>query len=169
MTTSTTPRRHRARWTVSELNNLHNEYELKELTVQEIAEIHGRTVYGVMGKLQAEGLIDSSWNNARGWVFQNQYNDNQSILLQPALQSYQDDDADDMSVEQDDPEDEDYVPDEDEDEDEDDEDDDNEDEDEDFDPYSVKQKVAFLEQQITNIFSFLQKQFPKHKVMDSAM
>lgn len=164
MSTTTMPKRHRARWTASELNRLHNEYEMKELTVQEIADLHGRTVYGVMSKLQAEGLIDSSWNNARGWVFQNQsQSTKQSISLQPALQFDQDDD--DESVEQDDPEDDDYVPDEEEEE----EDDDAEDDEEEFDPYSMKQKVAFLEQQVTNIFSFLQKQFPKQKVMTASM
>jgi DNA-binding PadR family transcriptional regulator len=155
------PKRHRARWTASELNRLHNEYEMKELTVQEIADLHGRTVYGVMSKLQAEGLIDSSWNNARGWVFQSQgQSSKQSLSLQPALQFDQDDDTE--SVEQDDPEDEDYVPEEEEEE-----EDDAEDDEEEFDPYSMKQKVAFLEQQITNIFSFLQKQFPKQKVMSA--
>jgi len=166
MSTTTMPKRHRARWTASELNRLHNEYEMKELTVQEIADLHGRTVYGVMSKLQAEGLIDSSWNNARGWVFQSQsqsqgQSPKQSLSLQPALQFDQDDDAE--SVEQDDPEDEDYVPEEEEEDDADEEDDEEE-----FDPYSMKQKVAFLEQQVTNIFSFLQKQFPKKKVMSAA-
>ena len=161
MSATTMPKRHRARWTASELNRLHNEYEMKELTVQEIADLHGRTVYGVMSKLQAEGLIDSSWNNARGWVFQSQsQSPKQSLSLQPALQFEQDDDAE--SVEQDDPEDEDYVP-----EDEEEEDDAEDDDEEEFDPYSMKQKVAFLEQQITNIFSFLQKQFPKQKVMSA--
>jgi hypothetical protein len=136
---------------------------MKELTVQQIADLHGRTVYGVMSKLQAEGLIDSSWNNARGWVFQSQsQSQSQGVSLQPALQFDQDDDAE--SVEQDDPEDEDYVP-----EDEEEEDDLEEDDEEEFDPYSMKQKVAFLEQQITNIFSFLQKQFPKQKVMAASM
>jgi DNA-binding PadR family transcriptional regulator len=136
---------------------------MKELTVQQIADLHGRTVYGVMSKLQAEGLIDSSWNNARGWVFQDQ-GQSQGVSLQPALQFDQDDD-DEVSEyeEQDDPEDEDYVPEDEE------EEDDAEDDEEEFDPYSMKQKVAFLEQQITNIFSFLQKQFPKQKVMAASM
>jgi hypothetical protein len=157
------PKRHRARWNASEMDRLHNEYEIKELTVQQIADLHGRTVYGVMSKLQAEGLIDSSWTNARGWVFQGQGQSSpkQSVSLQPALQFHQDDDEE--SVDQDDQEDEDYVPEEDDD------DDVEEEDEEEFDPYSMKQKVAFLEQQITNIFSFLQKQFPKQKVMAASM
>jgi hypothetical protein len=170
MTTNTMPKRHRARWNASELNRLHNEYEMKELTVQEIADLHGRTVYGVMSKLQAEGLIDSSWNNARGWVFQSdspsQSSPKQSLSLQPALQFDQDDDTE--SIEHDDSEDEDYVPQEEEDEEEDEEEEEDEDEDE-FDPYSMKQKVTFLEQQVTNIFSFLQRQFPKQKVITASM
>ena len=164
MTASQTPKRHRARWTVSELNRLHNEYEMKELTVQEIAALHERTVYGIMSKLQGEGLIDSSLSDARGWVFQKPASPKQSISLQPTLQFYEDQ-GDDESVEQDDPEDEDYVP---EDEEEDDADDDMDD-DEDFDPYSMKQKISFLEKQITNIFSFLQKNFPKQKVMSNSL
>ena len=163
MSTTTMPKRHRARWNASEMDRLHNEYEIKELTVQQIADLHGRTVYGVMSKLQAEGLIDSSWTNARGWVFQGQGQSSpkQSVSLQPALQFHQDDDEE--SVDQDDQEDEDYVPEEDDD------DDVEEEDEEEFDPYSMKQKVAFLEQQITNIFSFLQKQFPKQKVMAASM
>lgn len=158
MTTTTTPRRHRARWTVSELNNLHSEYEMKELTVQEIATIHGRTVYGIMNRLQSEGLIDSM-DSARGWVFQHT-EPKQSVSLKPAIQF---DDDDDM--EQDDPSDEDYVP---EDMDVEEDEDEDMDEDEEFDPYSLKQKVAFLEQQIKSIYSFLQTAFPKQKVMAMA-
>ena len=169
MTVSQTPKRHRARWTVSELNRLHNEYEMKELTVQEIAELHERSVYGVMSKLQVEGLIDSSLSDARGWVFQKPTSPKQPISLKPALQFDQGDadNDDNESVEQDDPEDEDYVPDEDEEEDDDMDDNDMDDDDaeEDFDPYSIKQKMSFLEKQITTIFSFLQKNFPKQKLM----
>ena len=167
MTVSQTPKRHRARWTASELNRLHTEYEMKELTVQEIAALHERSVYGVMSKLQVEGLIDSSLSDARGWVFQKPASPKQPISLQPALQFDQGDaDDDNESVEQDDPEDEDYVPDEDEEDDADDYDDDAE---EDFDPYSMKQKMSFLEKQITTIFSFLQKNFPKQKVMSNSL
>ena len=164
MTVSQTPKRHRARWTASELNRLHNEYEMKELTVQEIAALHERSVYGVMSKLQVEGLIDSSLSDARGWVFQKPTSPKQPISLQPALQFYQGD-ADDESVEQDDPEDDDYVPEDDEDDD----DIDDDDAEEDFDPYSMKQKMSFLEKQITTIFSFLQKNFPKQKVMSNSL
>ena len=159
-TTTAMPKRHRARWTSTELNNLHNEYEMKELTVQEIAAIHGRTDYAIMSKLQSEGLIDSSWVNARGWVFPSL---EQSISLQPAI----DDDDGEASEceEQDDPNDEDYVPEE-----EDDQDDEYEDQDEEheFDPYNMQQKVTFIEQQIANIYSFLQKNFPKQNVMASS-
>jgi len=152
MTTTTTPRRHRARWTVSELNNLHSEYEMKELTVQEIAAIHNRTVYGIMNQLQSEGLIDSM-DTARG------FNENkQTVSLKPAIQF-----DDDEDMEQDDPSDEDYVP-----EDMDVDDDDEDEDEEEFDPYSLKQKVAFLEQQVKNIISFLQTALPKQKIVAMA-
>ena len=163
MTTTTTPKRHRNRWTVSELNNLHSEYEMKELTVQEIASIHGRTMYGIMNKLQSEGLIDSM-DNARGWVFQSS-EQNQSFSLQPAIQFDDDCDDDEDCEQDDDPNDEDYVPEDDEDMDVEDEDASEPVDDEDFDPYSIKQKVVFLEKQINNIYSFLQTAFPKQKTM----
>ena len=157
-TTSTMPTRHRAKWTVPELNNLHNEYEIKELTVQQIAGLHNRTVHGILNKLQSEGLIDSSWENARGWVNPSEV---PTISLKPALQlaeeEGEDEDEDEDSIVEDDPDDEDYVP-EDEDEEE-----EEEEEEEDFDPYSIKQKVEFLEKQLANIYSLLEKHLPGQK------
>lgn len=55
------------KWNVAELNRLHNEYELKELDVYQIAELHNRGIGGILHKLAEEGLISSSWNDARGW------------------------------------------------------------------------------------------------------
>jgi hypothetical protein len=170
-TTTTMPKRHRARWSNAELNRLCNEYEIKELTVQEIASFHGRTVCAVMSKLQMEGLISSSWDNARGWSFQNQTISEQGISLKPSIQFEQDDDDDDVddeSVESDDSDDADYLPDEEDEDDNCEEEDD--DDDEDYDQHSIKQKVTFLEQQIANIFSFLQKNLPnKQKTMNATI
>jgi len=168
-TTTTMPKRHRARWSNAELNRLCNEYEIKELTVQEIASLHGRTVFAVMSKLQLEGLISSSWDNVRGWSFQKQRTPEQGISLKPSIQFEQDnDDVDDESVESDDSDDEDYLPEE-----EDgncEEEYDDEDDEEEYDQHSIKQKVTFLEKQIANIFSFLQNNLPnKQKTMSSTI
>ena len=54
------------KWTVSELISLQREYELLELTVQQIAEKHQRSESSIMYKLDSEGLIDN-WNDARGF------------------------------------------------------------------------------------------------------
>jgi hypothetical protein len=47
------------RWTTSEILNLQREYELLNLSVQEIAKKHQRSVDSILFKLNAEGLIDS--------------------------------------------------------------------------------------------------------------
>lgn len=62
---TTLPKRHRNAWGCNEVNRLHNEYELKRLTVQEIAALHERTVSSIMYKLKDEELI-SNWEDARG-------------------------------------------------------------------------------------------------------
>ena len=46
------------RWTINECLQLQREYELLGLSIQEIAERHGRTVSAIMYKLDQEGLAD---------------------------------------------------------------------------------------------------------------
>jgi hypothetical protein len=70
------PKRHYNRWNSRELENLHKEYNLRELNVQEIAKIHRRSVFSILNKLQNENLIDSKWTNARGWKWDNSDLDN---------------------------------------------------------------------------------------------
>jgi hypothetical protein len=45
------------KWNVNEILNLQREYELLELTVQEIAVLHKRSVSAILYKLEAESLI----------------------------------------------------------------------------------------------------------------
>ena len=52
------PQRHRAKWSYSEIDKLHREFELETLTVEEIALNHGRTSSAILYKLQSEGLLD---------------------------------------------------------------------------------------------------------------
>ena len=71
-------RRQGNKWTINELISLQREYELLELTVQQIAEKHQRSETAILYKLESEGLIDS-WNNARGFVsedYQNNFSSN---------------------------------------------------------------------------------------------
>ena len=60
------PKNHRKKWSIPEILRLQREYELLELTVQEIAEIHKRTVTSIVYKLEKEEIIDSR-NHARGF------------------------------------------------------------------------------------------------------
>jgi len=60
------PKRHYNKWRPNELENLYREYNLRELTVQEIAELHGRSVFSILNKLVHENLVDEKWSNARG-------------------------------------------------------------------------------------------------------
>ena len=55
------------RWTVNELLSLQREYELLEMSVDDIATKHQRTVNAILFKLQDEGFI-SNWDEARGFV-----------------------------------------------------------------------------------------------------
>ena len=54
------------KWTINELNRLQREYELLELTVQEISEKHERSIYAILYKLESEGMIQKGWSDARG-------------------------------------------------------------------------------------------------------
>ena len=66
-------RRQGNKWTINELISLQREYELLELTVQQIAEKHQRSETAILYKLESEGLIES-WNSARGFVSEDYQN-----------------------------------------------------------------------------------------------
>ena len=55
-TTHTTPfpKRHRFKWSHSEVDDLYQEFELKNYGIQEIAELHERTYNSIIYKLQSE-------------------------------------------------------------------------------------------------------------------
>jgi hypothetical protein len=58
-------RRVNFKWNINEILALQREYELLEMTVQEIAAKHERNVAAIAFKLEKEGFIDSR-HNARG-------------------------------------------------------------------------------------------------------
>jgi hypothetical protein len=66
-------RRQGNKWTINELISLQREYELLELTVQQIADKHQRSETAILYKLESEGLIES-WNSARGFVSEDYQN-----------------------------------------------------------------------------------------------
>jgi len=61
--------RHSNRWNVNEVLSLQREYELLEMTVQQIAEKHQRSVMSIVHKLYAEGFTSSKLE-ARGFSSQ---------------------------------------------------------------------------------------------------
>jgi hypothetical protein len=80
------------RWNINECLTLQREYELLELTVQEIAIRHKRSVNAILCKLEQEGFI-SNWTEARGYSSNvNQTVDN--ILVNECFSNEDDDDED---------------------------------------------------------------------------
>ena len=78
-------KRHRFPWAMNEINRLHNEYEIKELTIQQIAQLHDRTIYAILNKLQDEEIIDKSWKGVRGWSWPDNYNTDVNAKSTPTL------------------------------------------------------------------------------------
>lgn len=93
-------KRHCKRWSVNELLSLEREYDLLELSVDQISQKHGRTVNSILFKLQDEGLINN-WNEARGFGTSSQ------PTWKTTESTYSDDDESDEDI--DDTNDEDYV------------------------------------------------------------
>jgi len=62
----TTYNRSGNKWRVNELLALQREYELLEMSIQEIASKHERGVKAILCKLESEGFI-TNWGDARGY------------------------------------------------------------------------------------------------------
>jgi hypothetical protein len=62
----TTYNRSGNKWRVNELLALQREYQLLEMSIQEIASKHERGVKSILFKLDSEGFI-SNWGDARGY------------------------------------------------------------------------------------------------------
>lgn len=59
-------KRNNKRWNIHEVIRLQREYELLELSIQEIAKKHERSERAILCKLEKEGFIDN-WTNANGF------------------------------------------------------------------------------------------------------
>lgn len=66
MSSNELTRRNRYKWSVNEILSLQREYELYELTIQEIALLHKRSVFSILHKLEKEQII-VNFNDARGY------------------------------------------------------------------------------------------------------
>ena len=92
MTATMYPNRHYNKWNMNEINRLYNEYELQELSVDEIAEKHERTVYGIISRLKLEGIIQS-WGDVKGWSVDDIIqNDTENIILKASIEEDEEDD-----------------------------------------------------------------------------
>ena len=61
-----TIKRSHFRWTVNELIQLQREYELLEMSIQQIAKIHKRSVRAILCRLEQEYFIEN-WEQAKGY------------------------------------------------------------------------------------------------------
>ena len=69
------------KWNINELISLQREYELLEMTVQEIAVRHARGVDGILAKLEKEGFIETK-ASARGYPSSPQTMQRKRVLRQ---------------------------------------------------------------------------------------
>jgi len=67
------------KWNINELIRLQREYELLELSIQEISKLHERSEKAILCRLEQEGFIDN-WSEARGF--------NEYAIHQPELYDY---------------------------------------------------------------------------------
>ena len=75
----TSTKRSFKKWNINELNRLQREYELLELSIQEIAKLHERSEKAILCRLEQEGFIEN-WCQARGF--------NAYAICQPELYDY---------------------------------------------------------------------------------
>jgi hypothetical protein len=59
--------RNSKKWSVNEILSLQREYELLELSIQQIALRHQRSVEAILYKLQEEEMIGKDWSCVKGW------------------------------------------------------------------------------------------------------
>jgi len=122
------------KWNVNECLRLQREYELLELSIDEIASLHGRSPLSIMYKLDAEGFDDfntlySNYNKLNGHIATKQEqttldNNNNNDESQSTVSSIEDED---------------------------------EDEDDSYDIDSIKNHVSRLEKQIINLTELITK------------
>ncbi len=137
------------RWTVNECLQLQREFELLNLSIDEIAERHQRTPNAIMFKLDQEGFAEYNV------LYSNYYDLNSHIPTQQTNNNDDDDDEEDEEVEQEDQE---YIPDQEEYDEEEDEDEDYEQDDDD-----IKTHVMRLEKQVMALTEMFMKQTKNNK------
>lgn len=139
----TTYRRAGAKWTINECLKLQREFELLNLSVEEIAILHERSPQAIMYKLDAEGFAD--YNELAGQQSQQQH----TSTLKDDDSDYQEDSDSDYEEETDDDDAASEIS-------------DNE-EDEEYDAYNIRQQVRLLTKQLSALTAFVMKTFKDRK------
>jgi hypothetical protein len=137
------------RWTVNECLQLQREFELLNLSIDEIADRHKRTPSAIMNKLDREGLADYN-------VLYSNYHDLNSQMPIQQTNKYESDEDDEESEQ----EDEEYTPEEEEDDEEENPWDAEEEEEDDND---IKAHVMRLEKQVMALTEMFMKQTKNNK------
>ena len=91
MSSNELTRRTRFKWSVNEILSLQREYELYELTIQEIALLHKRSVFSILHKLEREQII-VNFNDARGFDKINFWDDEYQEEQEQSTEESDDDD-----------------------------------------------------------------------------
>lgn len=149
-------------WTVNECLQLQREFELLNLSIDEIADRHKRTPSAIMNKLDREGLADYN-------VLYTNYYDLNSQIPTYRTNKYEDEEEDDETIQfEDNLEDQEYIPDEEE---EDDADDEEEEEDDTYDHLEniddIKKHVIRLEKSVIALTEMIMMQTKNSKSLFS--
>jgi hypothetical protein len=100
--------RYRQPWGSNEINRLHNEYELRQMSIMDIAKLHKRGEHAILHRLAKEGLILETWSDVRGWNV-NQFHDLKASVASPRVNTVFFSDDNESLEDNDDPNDSDYV------------------------------------------------------------
>jgi hypothetical protein len=138
----TTYRRAGAKWTINECLKLQREFELLNLSVEEISILHERSPQAIMYKLDAEGFAD--YNELAG-----QQSQQHTSTLKDDDSDYQEDSDSDYEEDTDDDDAASEIS-------------DNE-EDEEYDAYNIRQQVRLLTKQLSALTAFVMKTFKDRK------
>jgi hypothetical protein len=85
-----TCKRHGKKWTTNEVLNLQREYELLNLTIEQIADKHERTIDSILFKLHSEGLTPSLYEANR----YSKKTNKKKVQMQTKVQTKVDEDED---------------------------------------------------------------------------
>lgn len=99
-------KRHNTKWTVNELNSLQREYELLEMSPEEIAKRHQRTVLAILYRLKQEGFIDDEARNgwflgANGWKQSEVKDSSEELNFKSVCEDDEDDEEDEEEQDED--------------------------------------------------------------------